>query len=158
MALHGAGFAYLVYVVVAVLTHAVVGISLTDAARRSNPVAGLVGAVLPDIDLLFPPGWPFPFVHRGLTHTPFLAGVVVGVLLLAWPDRRVPVGVAIGYCSHLLIDTFTAEGIMWLFPGLTRSYGIDLHAHGTEGTIVLWTFALSTLLLDRRHDSDRMAR
>lgn len=160
MAIHSAGLGHRVAVLVAVLTHGLVGFALVSLWRGGNPVAGLLGGLLPDIDLLFPPGWPYPFVHRGLMHTPLAGGIVVGALFVSIRRRRegiagaVAVAVAVGYLSHLAIDTLTASGVAWLYPVITTSYAVDLEAHTAPPGVLIWTAVLGVVLYQRRVRSD----
>lgn len=77
---------------------------------------GAAAAVSPDLDLAFRHGGPYPFVHRGLVHTPLvLAGLAVAVTVDTGSRRaRAVVGVAGG--AHLLVDSLTATGVPWLYP------------------------------------------
>jgi inner membrane protein len=103
-------------------------------------MANLIGGVAPDIDEPTAPFWrnlPVGGVagkmfgalvggHRFLLHS--LAGwLVVGLaidLLLtwlhpSWPSLQADVvwwSFMIGYASHLVVDTFTKEGVPWLLP------------------------------------------
>lgn len=60
------------------------------------------------------------FGHRNVLHTPFvliLFGIIFSVvhLMFALPITFI-VGFVIGYICHLLQDTVTKRGIMWLYP------------------------------------------
>ncbi|MDY6765958.1 MAG: metal-dependent hydrolase [Candidatus Nanohaloarchaea archaeon] len=77
-------------------------------------VYGMVGGVLPDIDLLMEAG--FPFTHRGIVHTPIAASAVAAALFLATGKQRPPASLLIGYLSHLFLDTFTYSGVHWFYP------------------------------------------
>ena len=100
---------------------------------------GLVGGLTPDIDQptadlwrKFPAGsvigrifYPFLGGHRNISHS------IVGVLFFAWLSKflftRIGTVVLvdmnivwysfmIGYITHLITDSFTQEGVPWLFP------------------------------------------
>jgi inner membrane protein len=145
MSIHAASFDHRVYILGAVVTHALVGFTLTSVYTRSNALAGVVGAVLPDVDLLFSPAWQFPFVHRGLTHTPMLAAFVVAPLVVGRRYRSA-LGVAVGYLSHLVVDSLTQSGIMWLYPVATTPFGVDARVHATRQTAVIWALVLAIWL------------
>lgn len=162
MSIHGAGLDHRAYVLFAVLTHAAIGYTLVSIATDSAPLAGVAGAVVPDIDLLFAPGWPFPFVHRGLTHTPLFAVVVVGAVV-AWErygseptgrspfeGHRIGAAVTLGYGSHLVVDSLTASGVPWLYPLSTAGYGVVASIHAVEHGLVIWSVLGTVLLLHRR--------
>lgn len=134
----------------AVLTHAMIGYTIVSAMREPAPIAGVVGAILPDVDLLFAPAWSFPLVHRGVTHTP-LCGAVIVVCVGIWQYSRssprlsslylfspLPKAVTLGYGSHLIVDSFTASGVPWLYPITAVGYGIDAGIHGVEASLILW--------------------
>lgn len=106
-------------------THMLFGLAL--AYLLDFPVVyGMVGAVFPDIDILFQYG--FPFTHRGVVHTPAAVLFVMVVLALVTNRRSVAYGFGIGYLSHLFLDTFTYTGIRWLYP-VTTQYSLELIAY-----------------------------
>ena len=78
------------------------------------------------------------FGHRGILHTPFFIALITAGLyylhLNVAPNliqdldySKYPwmyylcIGNLIGYCSHLLLDALTPQGIMFFYP-LSRSY------------------------------------
>ena len=137
----------------AVLTHAAVGFALTYALTDAPPWVGAAAGVAPDADLyLGPPVGPFPWVHRGIVHTPaFLACVVAAAYLLS-RDRGVAAGVCVAWLSHLAIDTLTNTGIAWLYPFSSAFFAFDLNAHAPVQTAVLWLAA--GVLVVRARDPD----
>lgn len=121
--------------------HAALGAAIGTAvtATTQNYDAGIVffgccmlGAVFPDIDLpdsklghLIRPLSRLlqkTFGHRGFIHTPLNAAILTIAYYLftrvAEPGafRLVAAGFLCGFFAHLLQDTFTKGGIMWLFP------------------------------------------
>lgn len=104
------------------LTHVLFALALSYVL--AFPVAhAMVGAVLPDVDILF--DFRPPFVHRGVVHTPVAGAVIATLLYLVADDARPALGLALGYLAHLFLDTFTPSGIMWLFP-LRAELSLDL--------------------------------
>lgn len=91
-------------------------------------IAALVGAVFPDLDLLF-----FYFVdgrafhhHRYWVHAPAFAVAVIAIgAAFAWVAARrlLPVVLAFGagWFVHIVLDSLTG-GIMWFWP-----FGTDLY-------------------------------
>lgn len=102
-------------------------------------MGGLVGGLTPDIDQptadlwrKFPAGsvvgrifYPFLGGHRYISHS------IIGILFFAWFSKFLLTRIGlillvdmnivwsafmIGYISHLIMDTFTQEGVPWLFP------------------------------------------
>ena len=130
------------YLAFAIGTHAAVGYAVVRLLTSGPPVLGVLAGVGPDLDLLFGPSLAFPFVHRGLFHTPLLLAVVLGLLFVADSPRWLVVGVAGAFLSHLIIDTFTNAGIMWLYPLSTQFFSADIAIHSTPGNLVLWGMAL----------------
>ena len=140
----------------AVLTHAVVGYALVAALTDAPPAVGALAGVAPDVDLfLGPPVGPFPWVHRGLVHTPAFVAAVVALLLLVTDDRRVATGVGVAWLSHLAVDTFTNTGIAWLYPLDARFLAFDLNAHAPVQTAVLWVASGLLVAYARRADGRR---
>lgn len=167
------------YLLVAFATHAVVGYAvvrgLGDAWGRADlpPAVGAVGALLPDVDLFLGPVLGLPVVHRGVLHTPaaalafaggvWLVGSLAGSLgrssgrsldalgpLRVDAPRRVAAAFGVGLFTHLLIDTATNAGIMWLYPASTARASLGVPIHGAAGTAVLWLSALAVVLAGPR--------
>lgn len=136
-----------VFLLVAIATHGVIGYTL-GRLLFERPVAGALGGVLPDGDFLFPAVLGPPFVHRGLTHTLLVAGLVIAVV--ARFDGRVAASTGAGYLSHLFVDATTPAGIPLAYPLTTEHVGIVLHAHAPEASVAIWTACLLLLFLSRR--------
>jgi inner membrane protein len=120
----------------ALLTHAGVGYALVRALTDADPRLGLLFGVALDGDFLFPASLGFPFVHRGIVHTPvFLLFAVALVYLLS--RREVAIAASAALASHLLIDGLSPAGIMWLYP-VTAAPSPGLPVHGPVGTVILW--------------------
>lgn len=168
MSIHGAGLDHRLYVLFAVLTHAAIGYAIVAWTTDGPPAAGLAGAVLPDVDLLFAPEWSFPLVHRGLTHTPLFGLAVVGAVAATatlrerrvaerWSEWRTAAptpgqlggAVALGDGSHLVVDSLTASGVPWLYPASPNGYGVDLAVHAVEHGVAIWAVLLGLLLVRR---------
>ena len=93
-----------------------------DGARRASVVAaGVVGGLIPDLDML-----RFYLVdgervlhHSYITHTPFFWGLVAVLLWagvrLGWVRGAPAAAFVVGTFSHLVLDTPLA-GIMWAYP------------------------------------------
>lgn len=126
----------------AVATHAIIGYTL-GTLLADEPAWGLLGAIFPDVDLLFPLTWEAPLVHRGLTHTP-LAALVVTLLAARW-NRAAGIAVGAGYASHLLLDTTTPAGIPLFFPLSSAGTGLPLGGHSGAATLLLWTGCFGAL-------------
>lgn len=131
--------ARIAYLLAAFATHAVVGTALVATLLEVRPSVGAAAGLAPDLDFLFPQEWGFPFVHRGLTHSPaaLTAVLLAGYALDADEDLLAAVGVA--YLSHLVIDSLTPKGVLWLYPQSTTGFGFDLGGHSPPVTLVLWT-------------------
>jgi len=138
--LYGVDVGYPLYLLVAFCTHAAVGYALVLVLTDARPAVGAVAGLAPDADFLFlSPGLEFPFVHRGITHTPLVlaAGLLAAAALDADADLLAAVGVA--YLSHLVLDSLTPSGVMWFYPVSTASLGGSFGGHSPAVTLVLWT-------------------
>lgn len=142
-----------VWLAAAIGTHLAVGLAVGTLAAtvddRANPRYGLVGAGLPDLDFLLEPlalGWPL--VHRGLLHTPAFWVVVLGVLALTSRSRRALAPLAAGLLSHLVIDSLTPKGVVWLYP-LSGSVGVSTGVHSYAGDAILLALSGLVVLLAR---------
>lgn len=125
-------------------THAFVGYALVRGFTDADPRFGIVFGLLPDADFLFPAGWGWPFVHRGITHTPLFALAVVAGCYAASRDREVAVAVALAIASHLAIDSLSPMGIEPLFP-LEIGWSPGLPVHGPAATVLLWAASITLL-------------
>lgn len=139
--------------------------------------AGVAGALLPDADLYLGPLLGLPVVHRGALHTPAaLVVAAVGLSLVGSvavsvvesvagsagrsldasgprrdaAARRVAAALGVGFLTHLLIDSFTDAGIMWLYPASTARVALGIPIHGAAGTAALWLTALALVLVGPR--------
>lgn len=134
------------YLVVGLATHAIVGYVL-GLSLFGEPRAGTIGALLADIDLLFPATWGTPFVHRGITHTALAAGVAVAIGSIR--GRSIAGAVGIGYVSQLLIDATTPKGVALAYPVSSETVVLPLRGHSPEATVVIWIACISIIWLHR---------
>lgn len=137
-----------VYLLVAVTTHCVVGYALARAFTGAAG-AGMAGALAPDVDLLTSPQWPAPFVHRGIAHTPLFATLLI-VVAYVLAGRRAAAATGLGVGSHLVLDSLTPAGIMWIYPVSTRHFGVSVGVHGLTPTLALWALAGALVIRARQ--------
>jgi len=137
------------FLTIAIATHALVGYVL-GARFFGRPGAGMGGAVLADLDLLFPAAWGVPLVHRGITHTLLAAGIVVAVA--ATRGSSVAGAVGSGYASHLLIDATTPKGVPLAYPLSSESFAVPVGGHSLPVTVLLWGVCLAVLWRSRSAD------
>ena len=132
-----------------ITAHLPSGYVLARSAKWSGAVmaAALVGAVWPDLDLLF-----FYFVdnrafhhHRYWVHVPAFA-LGVSAVLWAFAGRFRPLALAFGagWCLHILLDA-PVGGIMWLWPLSDRLMVLvevpPTQPHWVASFILHWSFA-----------------
>lgn len=143
--------AHVLFLIIAVLTHGVVGYALVRAFTDVNPTLGFLLGIVPDIDFFFPAAWGAPFIHRGITHTALFIIAIVGVASLWRSQKRLELASGLALSSHLVIDSWSPMGVSWLFP-----FGIgvsgDLPVHGPAGTLVLWTLSVGLLVWRRQRE------
>ena len=112
---------------------------MTLATGIVSIMATLVGGLTPDIDQPTADLWhKFPagsligrILHPLLGGHRYISHSIVGVILLGWFSKLllgkigqvllVDINIVwtafmIGYVSHLIMDSFTQEGVPWLFP------------------------------------------
>lgn len=136
------------YLLVAFLTHGIVGYAVVRGITEYPPAIGAVGAVLPDVDLYLGPVLGLPVVHRGAIHTPAALLVLAALVLLASrfasdAPRRVAAAFALGFLTHLVLDSFTNAGIMWLYPASAARVAFGVPIHGAAGTATLLVASLA---------------
>ena len=102
------------------------GIASTGGSGKIIAIAtAMLFSVLPDIDTIkskagkalqpFSTVISFVFRHRGFLHSFIFAAIVYfGIHYLFSPG--IAAAAVIGYSSHLLLDSFTKEGIMPFWP------------------------------------------
>ena len=125
------------------LSHALLGAASAQSFSRSNRgaalIAGAVGALLPDADILIgsdtDPLLTLEF-HRQFTHSiaaaPLGALIVAAVLWLAF-RRRIPLRhlywpALAGFVSALLLDACTSYGTQLLWPFTDRRFAASIVA------------------------------
>ena len=82
------------------------GSLLSSSSGLSRHISNSIAAVTP---------------HRGLTHTPIFAGLIIAALYYFLQKRikycdPICIGLAVGILSHLVLDTLTERGVMWAWP------------------------------------------
>ena len=153
-----------------------VGIVETAVTFGNNPVSNhplllghllvgvALGSLLPDIDhpkstiskLLPPLRWSFILTkHRGITHSlAFLIGLgVIGLMICKMAQmglygQYTAIGIWIGYFLHLLEDSFSKQGIAWLYP-ITKPHKnkFGYRTGGMFTKLVTW-MGLVSLIVD----------
>ncbi len=113
----------------------------------------LIATVLPDLDtgfsswgrhLLFRP-LQFFVKHRGVIHS-FTFGILVSIILaMFWPV--VSLGFFIGYCVHLICDSFTKEGIQPFWPLKARSRGFIATGGRIEDILFVFLVLVDAVLI-----------
>lgn len=104
-------------------------------------LAGIVGGLFPDLDgdesmlqhtnvtgskkyalkiMRLPALFFRPLGHRGALHSILACTFLSALLSYAAPKNEdlalIPLAFAAGFVSHLLLDSFTAYGVSWLWP------------------------------------------
>ena len=112
------------------ITHIIVALWIYFLAYGFDPYhmsAILVGSLIPDIDTRYSilgryNIFSYFMKHRGVTHT------LVGMAMFSWVIYRIfgdfVWGFVFGYAMHLLMDSLTPMGIMWLYPYKKDYYSV----------------------------------
>ena len=146
--------------VFAIVTGTVLGLTLSPSVAAF----ACLGALLPDVDtttstvsrLAFPLARVLErrFGHRTATHSLLgLAVVLVPVVPLGLLNRQWPVAFALGYLSHLLIDSANKAGVPLFYPSPIRAvlpkneaFRVAVGSRGELGVLVALAVALAVLL------------
>ncbi len=127
--------------------------SLSNAAFK----AGMLGAVLPDIDML----WFYVVDNRGhhhheyFTHRPAVwLGLLILCALLMWSTRtrHAPAGIALcaGALTHMVFDSI-AGSIGWLWPLSDAAFPLVIvqptHSHWILSFLAHWTFKVEIAVM-----------
>jgi inner membrane protein len=98
------------------LSHIALGLALSEVLRLEL-LWVIIGVVLPDVDYLI------GVTHRTIMHSAVFVALIS--LLMYKSNKRKGVSLFIGLSSHLLLDVFTTQGVMLLWPVKTfYSYGL----------------------------------
>lgn len=136
------------WALLATAIHLVLGYLAVDYLTPYPPRYGLVGGLIPDLDVALKlVETTFPFVHRGITHTPaFLAVLILGMWMLGVSEATLH-GVGIGGMLHLLVDTASGWGVMWFWPARTTRVLLPLSLNARRTLLVLVAVSLAVILL-----------
>ncbi len=130
------------------LTHVIFAFSLIYILRLPI-VAGIISSILPDLDLTFT--FAFPLVHRGILHTPIALIVLTTLFYLITQNKSSTLAFAIGFLTHLFLDSLTPMGIMWLFP-YEKYYSLNLvYSSSLLGNLMIILFSLLIFVLWKYH-------
>ena len=112
----------------------------------------LVATVIPDLDssrssygrhLVFRP-LQFITKHRGIFHSFTTAVILAGLIAIKWPIASF--GFFIGFSVHLILDSFTKEGIVPFWPLKWKSNGPLVSGGRIEETLFLGLIFIDVLL------------
>lgn len=104
----------------------------------------LVATVLPDLDtnssswgrhLIFRP-LQFFVNHRGIFHSLTTATLLSVLLAMFWPVLSL--GFFVGYSVHIVLDSFTKEGVQPFWPLKAKSYGFISSGGRIEDSIFVF--------------------
>ena len=125
-------------------------------ARPALVVAGLVGGIFPDIDLLYATLFDHWQVHhhRYWTHLPlvWLGISAVALLLFRRPGtaRQAVTVFLLAVWGHLLLDSVAGD-IWWLWPWLDLPFSLvtipAIHSPWYLNYLLHWTFALELIFV-----------
>jgi membrane-bound metal-dependent hydrolase YbcI (DUF457 family) len=107
----------------------------------------LVVSVIPDVDLLFS-GF---MVHRGLTHSIFIIGVLSIPFFMKYKKTVFPYLAAL--LSHAVIGDFFAGGVEFFWPISKTVVGLELAVNSLSISLIeLALFCISLTLMYKLHD------
>lgn len=149
-----------------IVTHGITGLLVSRAQRNGDRsslmMAGLIGALTPDLDAIAGLWDPMAAVtvHRTATHS-FLGGAVIAVLVagLVWGFRRQNFArlfcfAYLGLLSHIGLDFLTSFGTAFLWPLSDRRFALAQHyLIDPIFTIIALGFLVAGLRLKQRRVS-----
>ena len=116
-------------------------------------VFALIGAVIPDIDTGFST-WGKHFIFKPiqffLKHRTMIHSLTFGILITILIAAFFPVlsfGFFLGFASHLLLDSFTKDGILPFWPLSYKSSGFISTGRRIEGTFFITLIAIDLLII-----------
>lgn len=146
-----------VWIFLAAMLHAATGYLFVSYFTPYAPRFGLIGGLIPDFDAVFlAMDTPFPFVHRGITHTLFFLLALILVMWLSRIREGAIHGISIGVALHLFFDTISGWGVMWFWPLYDVRVHLVLQVNALRNLTLIVTLALTIAILlppKRRFDS-----
>ena len=98
------------------LTHMLFGTAMAQVLKLPKWPAFIMGFLV-DMDFLLGfLGIGFPFIHRGFVHTPIFIIAITLVWYFGRDKSQNALSAGAGGLGHLLLDFFTNQGIMLLYP------------------------------------------
>jgi len=100
-----------------------IGVALITAGLfKLNPVLTIIGAVIPDLDILMSlTGRHWYDYHRKLTHSLlFLLAFIIPSFFYGF---MIPI--SFGILSHIIIDSMSHSGVMLLYPFSRKKFRIS---------------------------------
>ncbi|MFC6906739.1 metal-dependent hydrolase [Halalkalicoccus tibetensis] len=92
------------------------------------------------------------FIHRGIIHTALFLIAIITVAGLWGSPKQFKLASGLAVSSHLVIDSLSLMGVLWLFP-LEIGVSGDLSLHGSTATLVLWALSARLLVWRRQRPS-----
>ena len=141
------------------VTAAYIGVSGSHAPINTVPLllTGMVGGVLPDIDLVLGDSRKKNTIwkHRGIAHTLlFLAVCIFGIIYLKGRYIHYDINLkpeitvfTLAFLSHLFLDSLTMVGIPFLYPITKKEFCLHLFRVGTIQEYGLVTLPLLAVLI-----------
>jgi inner membrane protein len=94
-------------------THFMFALALAYVLRLPRVPTAIAG-IIPDIDFVLHYG--FPFMHRGIIHTPLIMLTIMLALYAVTRNIPLTAGFGVGFLGHMLTDLITPTGIMFFYP------------------------------------------
>lgn len=135
-------------------THLFFALSLAYVLRFPL-LPAIIGGIIADLDYVLDFG--FPFMHRGIIHTPLILAVSVIVLYLATNRADVSLSFGVGFLSHFFLDIINPTGILMLYP-LATFYSLNLAHYNNIAAnlgIIIWS-CFMILMLKSKYFQERI--
>ncbi len=113
----------------------------------------LIATVLPDLDTGFS-SWgrhwifrPLQFFveHRGILHSLTIATLLSVLLAIFWPIASL--GFFVGYSVHIVLDSFTKEGVQPFWPLKHKTYGFISSGGRIEDSLFVSLILVDVVLI-----------
>jgi membrane-bound metal-dependent hydrolase YbcI (DUF457 family) len=141
------------------VTAAYIGVSGSHAPINTVPLllTGMVGGVLPDIDLILGDSRKKNTIwkHRGIAHTLlFLAICIFGIIY--FKEKFIHYNISLkpeitvftlAFLSHLFLDSFNMIGVPFLYPITKKGFCLHLFRVGTIQEYGLVTLPMLAVLI-----------
>ncbi len=125
-------------------THFMFALALAYVLRLPRIPTAIAG-IIPDLDFVL--NYGFPFMHRGIIHTPVIMLACMAGIFIFTRNKPLTAAFGVGFLGHLLTDIITPTGVMFFYPWpYFMSFNLAYY-DSVFANLGIITLSLSTILV-----------